>query len=50
MLKLVPIKMDEKEHQLFKEARAQIIIEGKQERVGTWIAEAIKAKLEKVPE
>ena len=48
MLKLVPIKMDEKEYRLFKEARAYAIMEGK--RIGTWVSEAIKDKLEKVEE
>lgn len=44
-MKIIPIKMDEKEIQAFKEARSQAVIEGK--RIGTWLSEAIKDKLKK---
>lgn len=47
-MKIVPIKMNDKEYQLFKEARAQAIIEEK--RIGTWLAKAILEKLEKQPQ
>lgn len=47
-MKIVPIKMNDLEQQAFKEARARAVIEGK--RVGTWLAEAIKEKLEKQPQ
>ena len=46
-MKIVPIKMNEKEQQAFKAARARAVIDGK--RVGTWLAEAIEFYLEKHP-
>ena len=46
-MKIVPIKMDEVEVQVFKEARARSVIDGK--RVGTWLAEAIEFYLKEHP-
>jgi len=48
-MKQITIKMNEKEVQLYKEARAQVAIESialnKEKRIGTWIAEAIERRL-----
>ena len=50
-MKQITIKMNEKEAQLYKEAKARAAIESaalpEDKRVGTWIGEAIKAKLDK---
>ena len=48
-MKQITIKMNEKEVQLYKEARAQVAIESialnKEKRIGTWLAEAIERRL-----
>ena len=42
-MKQITIKMNEKEIQAFKEARAYAIMAG--QRIGTFVAEAIEAKI-----